>query len=172
LKRDQKFLDTHLIFIGLVAVFAIVIIIVAMKMSNPTQGGFEAGTEEYNAAVAQRLKPFGHVYLPGEELSAGEPQVPAAEEPAPVEAALSGPQVYNQSCNVCHGNGIGGAPMLSGAADWAARASQGADTLKDHAVNGYTGAVGFMPPKGGNAALSDAEIHAAVDFMLAEAGAR
>ena len=92
--------------------------------------------------------------------------MPPAEAAEPVATSLTGPQVFNQACNVCHGNGIGGAPMLTDAAAWEPRVAQGGDTLKDHALNGYTGSTGFMPPKGGNVSLSDAEVNAAVDFML------
>lgn len=166
MKRDQKFFDMYSLVIGLLAIFALAIFVLAMKMSNLTADVYSAGTEEYKASVADRLRPFGEVYLPGEELTAGDPQVPPAAAAAPVETTLSGPQVFNQACNVCHGNGIGGAPMLSDAAAWEQRTSQGVETLKEHAVNGYAGPTGFMPPKGGNVSLSDAEVHAAVDFML------
>lgn len=166
MKRDQKFFDMYSLVIGSLAVFAIAILVLSMKMSDMTQGIYTASTEEYIASIDQRLKPVGQVYLPGEELVASGPQVPAAEEAVAVAAELTGPQVYNQACNVCHGNGIGGAPMLSDSAAWQTRIAQGADTLKDHAINGYAGSVGFMPPKGGNASFSDTEVNAAVDFML------
>lgn len=169
MKRDQKFFDMYSVVIGLLAIFALAIFVLSMKMSSLTQDDFSASGEEYRATIAERLRPVGQVYLPGEELSAGEPQVPAVDTPQPVAATLSGPQVFNQSCNVCHGAGIGGAPMLSNKDNWAARIETGVDTLKDHAINGYNGSVGYMPPKGGNASLSDDEIRAAVDFMVGEA---
>ena len=155
--------------IGLLAIFALFIFVLAMKMSALTQDIYSASGEEYRAAVADRLRPIGQVYLPGDELPADEPQAPPADTPEPVATTLSGPQVYNQACNVCHGAGIGGAPMLSAADDWLARAGQGVEALQQHAVEGYTGAVGYMPPKGGNMSFSDAEVHAAVEFMLGEA---
>jgi len=168
LKRDQKFFDMYSLVIGALAIFALAIFVLAMKMSKVTQGIYTSETEEYRASVEQRLKPFGQVYLPGEELEASGPQVPPAEEAAPVTTTLSGAQVYNQACNVCHGNGIGGAPMLTDTSAWEPRIAQGNDVLGDHAISGYAGSVGFMPPKGGNAALSDTEVLAAVTFMLEE----
>ena len=42
------------------------------------------------------------------------------------------------------------------------------DVLKDHAINGYTGSAGYMPAKGGRVDLSDDEVAAAVDYMVAE----
>lgn len=170
MKRDQKFFDMYSLVIGALAIFALAIFVLAMKMSDLTQGVYTSGTEEYRASVDERLKPFGQVYLPGEELEAGEPQVSPVEEAAPVSTTLSGAQVYNKACNVCHGNGIGGAPMLTNAADWEPRKAQGVDVLRDHAINGFGGSSGFMPPKGGDTSLSDADVHAAVDFMIEESG--
>ena len=46
--------------------------------------------------------------------------------------------------------------------------AQGMDVLKDHAINGYTGSAGYMPAKGGRVDLSDDEVAAAVDYMVAE----
>ena len=168
MKRDQKFFDMYSVVIGALAIFALAIFVLAMKMSGVTQDVYNAGSEEYRASVEERIRPFGQVTLPGEELTAGKALHSPAEEAAPVHAALTGAQVFNQACNVCHGSGIGGAPTLDDSADWEPRIAQGNDALRDHAVNGFAGAVGFMPPKGGNASISDADVHAAVDFMLEE----
>ena len=53
-------------------------------------------------------------------------------------------------------------------AAWAARIAQGADTLHKHAIEGYTGAAGVMPARGGNPALSDEQVIATVDWMLTQ----
>ena len=59
------------------------------------------------------------------------------------------------------------APTLDHA-HWDKRIAQGTETLYKHAIEGYTGPDGgVMPPKGGNAGLSDEQIHATVDWMLA-----
>ncbi len=112
MSRDQKFFDMYSLVIGVLAVGALAIFVLAMKISDRTQGVYTREGDEYQAAVAERIRPFGEVYLPGEEQAAAGPTVAAAEEPAPVEAALSGPQVYNTACLACHGAGIGGAPIL------------------------------------------------------------
>ncbi|MGB5352287.1 MAG: hypothetical protein WBN32_01595, partial [Woeseia sp.] len=109
MKRDQKFFDMYSLVIGVLAFIALAIFVLAMKMSDLTQGVYTAGTEEYREAVSSRLKPVGQVYLPGDTIPAGEPQVATAPPAQPVAAALSGPQVYNEACNVCHGAGVGGA---------------------------------------------------------------
>ena len=155
--------------IGGLAIFTLAIFVLAMKMSDLTQGIYTADVEEYQDAVNARLRPVGRVNLPGDDLPTGAPSSPV-QEAVPVSTTLSGAQVYNKACNVCHGNGIGNAPMLADKADWEPRIAQGTDTLKEHAINGFGGSAGFMPPKGGNASLSDVEVHAAVDYMIEEAG--
>jgi len=66
---------------------------------------------------------------------------------------------------VCHGAGIAGAPKFGDKAAWAPRLKSGLDALHASALKGK----GAMPPKGGNGALSDAEVTAAVDYMAAAA---
>ncbi|MGI9223798.1 MAG: c-type cytochrome [Woeseiaceae bacterium] len=154
--------------IGVLAAIALGILIVAFKVQDLTQGAYTRDVDEVQAAIAERIRPFGEVYLPGEEHEATLPTVETAAEPAPVEAALSGPQVYNAACISCHGPGIAGAPVLGDAAAWAPRIAQGVDVLKDHAINGYTGSVGFMPAKGGRVDLSEQEVGDAVEYIVGE----
>jgi cytochrome c5 len=154
--------------IGVLAAVALAILVLAMKMSDLTQGVYTRDTGEYQAAVVERIRPLGQVYLPGEEAEAMAPTVTTVAEPEPVAAALSGPQVYNAACLACHTAGVGGAPVIGDAAAWAPRIAQGADVLKQHAIEGFTGSTGFMPAKGGRMDLSDDEIAAAVDYMLGE----
>jgi cytochrome c5 len=168
LKRDQKFFDMYSLVIGILAIFALGILVLAMKMSDLTQGLYTTDVDEYQAAVQERIRPFGQVYLPGEEASAGAPQVTPAEQPEPVATAMSGPQVYNAACIACHGSGIGGAPVVGESAAWAPRIGQGSDTLYEHAIVGFTGSSGFMPAKGARMDLSDDEVKGAVDYMVSE----
>ena len=114
------------------------------------------------------MGPVGRGYLPSDEVNATRPQVAEAPQPDPVETTMTGPQVFNAACIACHGNGIGGAPTLADAANWAPRIEQGLDTLRLHAIEGYTGSAGYMPPKGARLDLSDSEIHNAIDYMLGE----
>lgn len=166
MKREQKSFDAYTWMLGALAVVMLAVFAYAMNNSGQTADIAETASEEYLAAVDDRLRPFGDHYMPGEETSANMPQVAEAPEPEPVETALSGPQVFNEACLVCHGTGIGGAPMLTDAANWAPRIAQGLDTLRLHALEGFTGSAGYMPPKGARLDLSDAEIHGAVDYML------
>ena len=63
-------------------------------------------------------------------------------------------------------SGIAGAPKLGDVSGWVDRIGQGMDTLNDHAINGYQGADGVMPAKGGNMALSDDDVANAVAYMV------
>lgn len=169
MSRDQKFFDMYSLVIGVLAAFALAILVLAMKMSDLTQGVYTRDTAEYQAAIAERIRPLGQVYLPGEEHAAPAPTVQTAPDPEPVHAAMTGPQVYNAACNVCHGAGVGGAPVVGNVADWAPRIAQGNDVLYNHAINGFQGeAITPMLPKGGRADLSDQEVRDAVDYMVSE----
>ncbi len=102
---------------------------------------------------------------------------PVATTPAPVAATSAatpaaagkadGKRVYESTCTVCHGAGLAGAPKVGDKAAWAPRIAQGINVLYTHAIGGLTGKGGVMPPKGGNLALTDPDVKAAVDFMVA-----
>jgi len=94
----------------------------------------------------------------------GQTAVPAEAQPD----LAQGKQVYSKNCFACHGSGAAGAPKLGDTENWAPRIAQGMDTLTDHAVKGYKGKAGYMPPKGGFMSLSDAEVTAAVAYMVSE----
>jgi cytochrome c5 len=87
---------------------------------------------------------------------------------APAGDHALGEKTYKQTCALCHGSGAGGAPLLGDGPDWDARAAQGKDVLYQHALEGYTGAKGMMPAKGGNPSLSDDQVRATVDYMLSQ----
>jgi len=89
---------------------------------------------------------------------------PATAAAAPAEAAKpDGKKVYETVCTVCHGTGVAGAPKFGDKAAWAPRIKSGMDALYHSALKGKAA----MPPKGGNAALADADVKAAVDYMVA-----
>jgi cytochrome c5 len=79
-------------------------------------------------------------------------------------AHAGGKETYESTCVACHGTGAAGAPKFGDQAAWAPRLATGTATLHASALKGK----GVMPPKGGNAALSDADVIAAVDFMLSQ----
>ena len=83
-------------------------------------------------------------------------------------AFADGQQTYQQACFACHGTGVAGSPKVGDKAAWKDRIAQGADKLHEHAIKGFTGKAGVMPPKGGRADLSDDAVKAAVDYMVSQ----
>jgi cytochrome c5 len=100
----------------------------------------------------------------------------SAATPAPAAAPVAdassdpGKATYDKVCFACHAQGIAGAPKHGDVAAWEPRIAQGRDTLIKHVIDGFTGQSGMMPPRGGNPSLSDADIGAAVDYILAAVG--
>lgn len=94
--------------------------------------------------------------------------VPAAP-PVAAAGAAGGEGVYTRVCSLCHASGLAGAPMFGDKAAWEPRITQGSAILYKHAIEGFAGAKGMMPPRGGNASLTDDEVKSAVDYMVAKA---
>jgi cytochrome c5 len=128
-----------------------------------------AGWKEPPAAAGAPTAAATPAPAPG--ASAPAPANVAAATPAPAGAApaTDGKKVFDGNCVACHGAGIAGAPKLGDKAAWAPRIAQGVNTLYSHAIGGFTGKGGVMPPKGGNGTLSDADVKAAVDYMVSAA---
>jgi cytochrome c5 len=120
--------------------------------------GFAWG-ESYEEQVRERLAPAGNVCIQGEECAAATMVAEASQS----SGSRSGEDVYGAACAACHNSGVLSAPVLGDAGQWSARLEQDTATLYDHAING----IGSMPAKGGNASLSDEEVQAAVDHMIA-----
>ncbi|MBL8512821.1 MAG: cytochrome c5 family protein [Betaproteobacteria bacterium] len=83
---------------------------------------------------------------------------------APVAAAGGGEGTYKTACTACHGAGIAGAPKTGDKGAWGARVAKGKPALYQSALKGLNA----MPAKGGQTALPDADVKAAVDYMLAQ----
>ncbi|MDC8786448.1 c-type cytochrome [Roseateles koreensis] len=92
----------------------------------------------------------------------------AAVTPAPTPAAenILGKSTFGKVCAMCHAAGVAGAPKPGDKADWGPRIAQGKEVLYKHALEGFTGAKGMMPARGGGSTLSDDEVKAAVDHMV------
>ena len=103
------------------------------------------------------------------EPAAKSPELPPAsiwEEPLQDPALEAGRVVWTGTCIQCHSTGLGGAPLVGSSEAWSPRIAKGEATLIDHALNGFYGNAGEMPARGGNAALSDEDVAAAVRFMV------
>ena len=93
---------------------------------------------------------------------------PAAAAPVAAAAAAgagAGEALYKQACQVCHAAGVAGAPKFGDKAAWSARLPAGIDALYNSVAKGK----GAMPPRGGAAQASDADLRSAVEFMAAAA---
>ncbi|AOS81983.1 MULTISPECIES: c-type cytochrome [Hydrogenophaga] len=102
---------------------------------------------------------------PAAAAPAAAPAAAAPAAPAPASAAAvaaNGEALYKQACTVCHAAGVAGAPKTGDKAAWAPRIAQGVEALTASAIKGK----GAMPPKGGAMAASDAEIKAAVQYLI------
>lgn len=79
-----------------------------------------------------------------------------------------GRAVWMETCKGCHAYGFAGSPKAGDAKAWAPRISKGREQLYAHAIEGFFGPKGtMMPARGGNDALSDADVKSAVDYMIA-----
>ncbi len=164
-EHDKKFFDTFMLVLGVLVAIAVGLYILAKLISANTQEKHVLEDPAVKAAVSQRIAPVAKVAVAGQDNSALAPQEQqAAAAPA---ADLAGEEVYNMACVACHGAGVAGAPKFGDSAAWGPRVAQGADTLHKHAIEGYQGNAGFMPPKGGRVDLSDQSIINAVDYMVA-----
>ena len=84
-------------------------------------------------------------------------------------AAVDGEKVYKSLCFSCHDMGVAGAPKLGDKQDWGPRIAKGMDALYTSSLKGKNDVPGkIMPAKGGNPALSDDEVKAAVDYMASK----
>jgi len=164
-QQDQQFFDSFMLVIGILMGAAVGLFFLVRAISIDTQGLYVTEDPTVQAAIEERLRPVGRVLMMGDaELAAA---AAAVATPTPVATVMTGPQVYNAACIVCHQPpGTGGAPPVGDVAAWAPRIAQGNDKLYMHALMGYTGEKGFMPPKGGRVDLSDDEIKAAVDYLV------
>lgn len=176
-EEDASFGRTFVAVLGALVVASVVILFLARAI-----GEQEASAAE--GTVAERTAPVGKVKVAG----AVEPTAPAqsgspgnlagtpqsdqdatAAAQAPLQIAQAGDKgktVYDTACVVCHSTGVGGAPKVGDKAAWADRIAQGEGTLDDHAIKGFQGKAGMMPPKGGRADLSDEDVKAAVSYMV------
>jgi cytochrome c5 len=142
--QTPKQLVVVVVLAFLIPILLIVIVVQMVTGGLRVEAGGPAMSED---AVAQRLKPVGNVVL---------------AEASSTTGVRSAEQVVNTVCQTCHGAGLVGAPKIGDKAAWQSRLAQGVGALHAHAIKG----IRAMPPKGGNPSLSDAEVSAAVDYML------
>lgn len=140
--------------VGTVLLIAAVYVLTAAQFST----GRDVADPQQSAA---RVAPVGSVDLAGAGVAGRAPAalpVPAQEGPGVV--------IYNKACTACHADGAAGAPKLGDKAAWEAGMNQGVEQLLRTAINGK----GAMPPRGTCMDCTDADLMAAIEYMLVEVG--
>ena len=161
MSQDKEFFTTFFALMGGLTVFAIILIILAGKLTS--------GVPDYKPEeiVLENIKPVGQVYIAGESEPEAAPVADTAMAAAG-DAASAGPksgeEIYNGSCMACHATGAAGAPKLGDVALWAPRIATGIDAMLAVAIKGK----GAMPPKGLCMACSDEELQSAIEYMVSK----
>jgi cytochrome c5 len=125
----------------------------------PRGGGADLSDLEVERAVVYIANAAGARFAEPAAAAAPAPDKVASAAPA---GSVDGKKIYDTTCVACHAAGVAGAPKAGDKAAWAARLNTGMNALYANALKGK----GAMPPKGGNAALGEAELRAAVDYLV------
>jgi len=142
-----------LVIPGAILALTLVIALIA-KTASPAAAPVAAlAAADTSSAVVDNIKPVATVVL-------------AAADAGP-HVDKTGEEVVKAVCSMCHAAGLMNAPKIGDKDAWKPRIAQGQATLVSHAMNG----IRSMPARGGNPALSDAEISNAVAYMANAGGA-
>ena len=168
---DRTFMKHFAIMIAMLAGTAVVLIIIGTFVwaSLPK----ESNQREVQRA-GDRITPVAAVYAGDTGRAAMEAAKVAADKAAASQVAYGGTTdgktIFDHLCTTCHSTGATGAPRITDKSAWAPRIKEGIATLVKHAIDGYTGPDGnHMPAKGGNPALTDAQVEATVKWMVSQA---
>lgn len=167
---DLEFLKRFSMVIAFLSLVTLCLILFAHYLNSKVAHTVDPAVREHMLA---RIAPVGEVYA-GATGAAAQAAAAAAATAAlaanvPFEGRTDGAEIFNNGpCTGCHTAGVAGAPKLDAAGIGARAAAQGVDELVQKAIDGFTGAVGVMPAKGGNPALTDEQIRATVEWMVAQ----
>jgi cytochrome c5 len=157
--KSVEFGTSVVALIGVGLLVAIVYAVTAARFA--TSAG--AGTPE---EIAARLAPVGTVKITSATPPGAAPAAaPAGAETTAAGGADAGKARFDATCSACHSTGVAGAPKLGDKAAWEPRIAQGMDALMHSAINGKNA----MPPRGTCATCSDAELKAAIEYMVSKA---
>ena len=124
-----------------------ILLLVKLVLSQPSANPGALAPE----AVAARIQPVARV------------EFGAAAAPA---GARKGEDIVKSTCTACHQAGVANAPKIGDRASWGPRMKQGLQGMLAVAIKGK----GAMPPRGGDASLTDAELTRAIIFMANQSG--
>jgi len=167
---DRIFLKHFSMMIGflLLVMFALIGLALYLYSFNPPPGN-----PAEKADTKARIAPVGAAYAGDTGRAALAAAQDAAKKAAASQVAYGGTTdgktIFGNLCTTCHTNAATGAPVLTDKAGWAPRVAQGLDVLVKHATEGFQGKGGaLMPAKGGNPALTDAQVKATVEWMVSQ----
>jgi cytochrome c5 len=124
--------------------------------------GAYASSDFDREQIQQRISPVGQVRL---KEATVEP-VSTVTVPQKTEEPVKknpGQVIYEQYCMVCHRDGVAGAPKFRNAEEWGLRSSKkNIEALTASAIKGLNA----MPAKGTCQDCSDADIKAAIQYMV------
>ncbi len=167
-KQDSHFFNVFSLVLGILIAVAVLLFVFARVVGTTSQREQVKGEPMEIAAADERTRPFARVAVAGQDNAAlqtaeeSSGSAPSVGLPVPKNAE----ELYSAACSACHAQGIGGAPRIGDKAAWAPRIAQGKDTLYKHAIEGFHGSAGVMPPKGGRVDLADDLIHQGVDYLV------
>ena len=166
-KQDSQFINNFSLVVGILAAIAIVLLAMARSIAANTQGVEIYDDPAYTSTVDSNTAPFAHEAIAGQDNSAMAIKAPAGAGPSVALAVpKTGKDLFESGCTSCHGAGIAGAPKVGDKSAWGPRIAEGKATLYQHALSGFTGKSGVMPPKGGRTDLPDDLIKQGVDYMV------
>ena len=129
-----------------------------------------AAVNETETVVVEPEAPAAEteVVTPEPAVEAEPTEVPVVEAEAAAEpevlAADAGAQLYEKQCKVCHENGLLEAPKFGDKAAWAPHLAKDIETLRMHSAKGFN-----KMPAQAVGDVTEAQVHAAVDYMVAAA---
>lgn len=168
-KHDTHFFNVFSVVLGLLVAFAILMFALARFVGKNEQNAHVLNDPLLLQSVEQRVANPARIAVAGADNTALTIAPVSTAATATVAVTFSdGPSVYEGACKTCHNPpGLVGAPPFGDKAAWSPRIAKGKATLYEHAIKGFTGEKGVMPPKGGNTTIDDDLIKAAVDYMTA-----
>jgi cytochrome c5 len=168
-KQDTHFINVFSMVIGLLVTITIVLFALARVVASHTQEANVLTEPDYAKNVAARIGDATHEAVAGQDNSAlaiKADTTAAAGSAAPAAMPKNGTELFEQTCSVCHGQGIAGAPKAGDKSAWGPRIAEGKTMLYQHALQGFSGKTGIMPPKGGRTDMPDDLVKQAVDHMV------
>ena len=147
-------------------VIVLLLLVRFISTGAPTEANSTIAADSASQAVAP-ANPAAATSSPTPTAASAPAASHVASGAATTTVADAGKQLYSSTCIACHGAGVAGAPKVGDEAAWAPRIAQGIAVLDAHAIQGFQGKAGMMPPKGGSTA-SDADVKAAVAYMVAQ----